>query len=310
MKLTPIILFIGTLLLQSAIGYCFLPADEIELAKRFAQLDSLAKSDSTDARQQIIAACVSEKERTQVQRYAFRLLSRTATSSELEQIRPVACKSQAAVYFGLAAIRVKARENNTSKSDLAKEMLAFVSELSRSSEPGASSRTHVAKEELGFYIADAKLPETLFPKEITSRSPEISLLRLRTQFASCKDENARAEFLARLLDTEDCFVREAATALMAELGDKAIPVVERVMEENVPLSDPPPFTAGTNAFGASIDVLAAIGGERARELLGIYAASTIRYVSVNAKYASKWVEAGVPLPIAHRRLFENPWLLE
>jgi hypothetical protein len=300
--------------LACGVVYGFAPTDPIQLTRRFKELEALARDGSRGARQALIASCFSKQEPLQTKRFACRILSRVASPSDLADAPHVGRSDYLWVSWRLVQIAVAARDKGDVKDELTEGLLAFLRDLPRQpreGKPGLGMERHLAAQEIGFYVAENHLPLRRFPSEVVDRSPDVALERLRARYASVTASKGRAKRIGALLVGEaDVFVREAAIALMIEMGESAVPAVEAMLERSVPRRNPPPFTAVTRTYKDCLRVLAGIGGERPAATLESLAKNSVPYVSDNAGAALRWVKAGVGYQPLYARLFQHPYAEE
>lgn len=305
------------LILACGAASSYLLPDPIELAKRFGELEVLAKNASPTARDELVSVCASKDGRVQFKRFAYRLLSRVATRDDLERLPPEDQSDELWLCRRLAEMRVTARKNGESKAAIAAQLLRFYYDLSTAVDSSTGPERvmcgiekNIVAQEIGFQIADQQLQTTFFPSELTDYSPEVALYRLRTRFAGVRNTGERARLIGRELDTENTYYREAAVALMIELGESAVTTVIDTLRNNILCSNPPPFGQETRVFSSCLVILAGIGGTRAEAVLKEYSKSEFSYVANSARAFLRWTEAGVKYPAQYQRLFAHPYICE
>jgi hypothetical protein len=299
----------------------FRSPDPIELTERFGELEALARDGSPAASEALMDCCFSEDQPFQVKRFACRMLSRIATSNDLAAAPVLMREDYLWASWRLVGIRVSARESGDRGDRLTQELLSFLQDLSRQAEeaksegradwPWPGMERDVAVQEIGFYVSDSALPLAAFPPEVVDRSTEIALDRLRTQYATVTEPEERAQRIGDLLGEEDAFTREAAVALLIELGEPAVSTAEVVVSKsNILPHAGSSFTAETRAYDAALEVMAGVGGERAAAVLARLAGSDVPHAAANAAAALRWVDAGVRFRPLYMRLFPHPYVDE
>ncbi len=300
------------------IGESYAPPDPILLAKRFAELEALSRDGSLKARQQLVSVCSSKSEKVQVRRFAYRMLSRVATSADMRRLPSSGQTDPLWACRRIAELRIASREHKDSKKALALQLAVLLRGLSaladwedQSMKVSTDIQRGIAQQEIGFQIADQGLPSAGFPPEATDYTPEFALYRMRSEYAKVENPTTRARLIAGrfapIIGARGVYQHEAAVALMIEEGEPALPTVLDILRQNTLTSNPPPWGPRVTRFQDCLQILAGIGGKEAEDVLRKQSESSLPYVASRAKHFLGWIEAGVKFPAQYRRLFSSPY---
>jgi hypothetical protein len=317
-SLIRLLLALGLGTLVCSPGYSYVDPDPIELTKQFNALEALARDGSPAARQELVKAAISagemtEAERIRVRRMAFRMLSRVGQRADFSAIPALDSSDWLWSCWRLADMRISARERGESKSTTAQTLLNFLSGLSEvpAAETTAArivrqGHAGLAEVEVRFYLADQGLPSDGFPAEIVERSSEIALARLRAQYGQIAESGLLVETLREQLRAENPWLRDAAAALVIERGESALPAVISLLRENIPTSNPPPWTSQIHTLRSCVDILKGIGGETAAATLTELKDNPVPYVAECGSESLTWVESGVGYQPLYQELISYP----
>jgi len=314
MRSKVLVFVIGILGVTCRSASCYSPPDQIEMAKRLYQVEQLARDHTKESMEKLVSISLSESESLPARRLACRFISQIGTSEVLKGKQNLISTSDLlGPSWRLAETVVAMRERGDAKQEIAKTLLSFWTELTKTV-PGEDKeasilrgiRQSLAAGEIAFQIADLNLPADGFPSVIRSR-PEVVFHKLRAQYAGLNGPSERSRWISEQLSTEDPAIREAAARLLAEEGEAVLPQLIAILQSNLPTSDGPPFTSKHRAYSAALEVLAGIGGDGVAAVLTVLIENEVGYVAENAKFYLRWVNAGVLYPVRYKRLLnESP----
>lgn len=126
--------------------------------------------------------------------------------------------------------------------------------------------------------------------------------RLKKELKSLPNKARQTKAIRLLQEWKTVDEYREAVIVLIEIGNNVIPDILKLLEENIPTSNPPPFYKEHTIYSILLDILKSIPDNRSEQMLENLSINKIGFVQKEANMALKWVKSGVPFPYKYMEI--------